>query len=47
MELISSFEDLRRMAFEDFGIDQNLVELELSYLPMELIGSIDCPPSYH
>uniref|UniRef100_A0A0D3BJN1 SWIM-type domain-containing protein n=1 Tax=Brassica oleracea var. oleracea TaxID=109376 RepID=A0A0D3BJN1_BRAOL len=28
MELTSSFEDLRRMAFEDFGIDQNLVELE-------------------
>ena len=44
MELTSSFEDLRRMAFEDFGIDQNLVELELSYLPMELISSIDCPP---
>ncbi|CAN6858611.1 unnamed protein product, partial [Brassica oleracea] len=32
------------MAFEDFGIDQNLVELELSYSPMELISSIDCPP---
>ncbi|XP_048613141.1 uncharacterized protein LOC125587056 [Brassica napus] len=44
MELTSSFEDLRRMVLEDFGIDQNLVELELSYLPMELIGSIDCPP---
>ncbi|KAG2275360.1 hypothetical protein Bca52824_057915 [Brassica carinata] len=44
MELTSSFEDLRRMAFEDFGIDQNLVEFELSYLPMELISSIECPP---
>ncbi|KAF3547529.1 hypothetical protein DY000_02008231 [Brassica cretica] len=44
MELTRSFEDLRRMAFKDFGIDQNLVELELSYLPMELISSIDCPP---
>ncbi|KAF3525067.1 hypothetical protein F2Q69_00047992 [Brassica cretica] len=32
------------MAFEDFGIDQNDVELELSYLPMELISTIDCPP---
>ncbi|KAF3503450.1 hypothetical protein F2Q69_00041634 [Brassica cretica] len=44
MELTSSFEDLRCMAFEDFGIDQNLVEFELSYLPMELISSIDYPP---
>ncbi|KAG5384389.1 hypothetical protein IGI04_035859 [Brassica rapa subsp. trilocularis] len=37
VELTSSFEDLRTTAFEDFGIDQNNVELELSYLPMELI----------
>ncbi|XP_013700327.1 uncharacterized protein LOC106404128 [Brassica napus] len=44
MELTSSFEDLRRMAFEDFGIDQNLIGLELGYLSMELISSIDCPP---
>ncbi|KAF2608155.1 hypothetical protein F2Q68_00045268 [Brassica cretica] len=36
VELTSSFEDLRTMAFEDFGIDQNDVELELTYLPMEL-----------
>ncbi|CAG7910560.1 unnamed protein product [Brassica rapa] len=28
MELTSSFEDLRRMVLEDFGIDQNLVELD-------------------
>ncbi|XP_048623795.1 uncharacterized protein LOC106442157 [Brassica napus] len=32
------------MSFEDFGSDQNDVELELSYLPMELISTIDCPP---
>ncbi|XP_056848944.1 uncharacterized protein LOC108831557 [Raphanus sativus] len=44
VELTSSFEDLRKTAFEDFGIDQNEVELELSYLPMELISTIDCPP---
>ncbi|CAG7862804.1 unnamed protein product [Brassica rapa] len=44
VELTSSFEDLRTTAFEDFGIDQNNVELELSYLPMELISTIDCPP---
>ncbi|KAF3564502.1 hypothetical protein DY000_02015050 [Brassica cretica] len=31
------------MSFEDFGIDQNDVELELSYLPMELISTINCP----
>ncbi|KAF3533830.1 hypothetical protein DY000_02041266 [Brassica cretica] len=39
VELTSSFEDLRTTAFDDFGIDQNDVELELSYLPMELITS--------
>lgn len=44
LELTSSFEDLRVMVFKDFGIDENDVELELSYLPMELIGTIDCPP---
>ena len=44
VELTSSFEDLRTTAFEDFGIDQNDVELELTYLPMELISTIDCPP---
>uniref|UniRef100_A0A0D3DSB0 Uncharacterized protein n=1 Tax=Brassica oleracea var. oleracea TaxID=109376 RepID=A0A0D3DSB0_BRAOL len=44
VEFTSSFEDLRTTAFEDFGIDQNDVELELSYLPMELISTIDCPP---
>ncbi|KAF3523665.1 hypothetical protein F2Q69_00049816 [Brassica cretica] len=44
VELTSSFEDLRTTAFEDFGIDQNDVELELTYLPMELINTIDCPP---
>ncbi|KAF2605813.1 hypothetical protein F2Q68_00045270, partial [Brassica cretica] len=44
VELTSSFEDLRTTAFEDFGIDQNEVELELSYLPMELINMIDCRP---
>ncbi|KAG5397123.1 hypothetical protein IGI04_018937 [Brassica rapa subsp. trilocularis] len=44
VELTSSFKDLRTTAFEDFGIDQNDVELELSYLPMELISTIDCPP---
>ncbi|KAF2607274.1 hypothetical protein F2Q68_00043840 [Brassica cretica] len=44
VELTRSFEDLRTTAFEDFGIDQNDVELELTYLPMELINTIDCPP---
>ncbi|KAF3604579.1 hypothetical protein F2Q69_00037437 [Brassica cretica] len=44
VELTSSFEYLRTTAFEDFGIDQNDVQLELSYLPMELISTIDCPP---
>ncbi|KAF3520532.1 hypothetical protein DY000_02060567 [Brassica cretica] len=44
VELKSSFEDLRTTTFENFGIDQNDVVLELSYLPMELISTIDCPP---
>uniref|UniRef100_A0A0D3C3D7 Zinc finger PMZ-type domain-containing protein n=1 Tax=Brassica oleracea var. oleracea TaxID=109376 RepID=A0A0D3C3D7_BRAOL len=44
VELTSSFEDLRTTAFENFRIDQNDVELELTYLPMELINTIDCSP---
>lgn len=44
VESTCSFAELRSMAYEEFEIDQNLVEIVLSYLPMELISTIDCPP---
>ncbi|KAF3596291.1 hypothetical protein DY000_02022445 [Brassica cretica] len=39
MKLTSSFEDLRRMAFENFGIDQNLFELELCVSTSPISGN--------
>ncbi|XP_018453871.2 uncharacterized protein LOC108825020 [Raphanus sativus] len=44
VEFTSSFEDLRVAVYKDFGFEEDEVELGLSYLPMELIGRIDCPP---
>ncbi|KAF2574052.1 hypothetical protein F2Q70_00000931 [Brassica cretica] len=32
------------MVCEDFGIDVNMVNIELSYLPSDLINSINSPP---
>ncbi|XP_013690286.1 uncharacterized protein LOC106394251 [Brassica napus] len=40
----SSFENLKVMVCEDFGIDVNMVNIELSYLPSDLISSIYSPP---
>ena len=40
----SSFENLKVMVCEDFGIDVNMVNIELSYLPSDLINSINSPP---
>nr|VDD30542.1 unnamed protein product [Brassica oleracea] len=39
----SSFENLKVMVCEDFGIDVNMVNIELSYLPSDLINSIYSP----
>ncbi|KAF3555606.1 hypothetical protein F2Q69_00011388 [Brassica cretica] len=40
----SSFENLKVMVCEDFGTDVNMVNIELSYLPSDLISSIYSPP---
>ncbi|XP_018443590.1 uncharacterized protein LOC108815508 [Raphanus sativus] len=44
LDTSSSFEKLKVMVCEDFGIDANMVSIELSYLPSDLINSIDSPP---
>ncbi|KAF3531873.1 hypothetical protein DY000_02038821 [Brassica cretica] len=40
----STFEKLKLMVSEDFGIDLTLINLELSYLPSELINTLEPPP---
>lgn len=44
LDTSSTFDDLKVMVCEDFGLDINVVKLELSYLPSDLINSIDSPP---
>ncbi|KAF2559735.1 hypothetical protein F2Q68_00013398 [Brassica cretica] len=54
LDTSSSFENLKVMVCEDFGIDVmvcedfgidvNMVNIELSYLPSDLINSINSPP---
>ncbi|WZZ26283.1 hypothetical protein YC2023_009684 [Brassica napus] len=40
----STFEKLKLMVSEDFGINLTLINLELSYLPSELINTLEPPP---
>uniref|UniRef100_A0A0D3CS30 Uncharacterized protein n=1 Tax=Brassica oleracea var. oleracea TaxID=109376 RepID=A0A0D3CS30_BRAOL len=44
LDTSSSFENLKVMVCEDFGIDVHMVNIELSYLPSDLINSIYSPP---
>ena len=44
LDTSSSFENLKAMVCEDFGIDVSMVNIELSYLPSDLINSIYSPP---
>jgi len=44
LDTSSSFENLKVMVCEDFGIDVSMVNIELSYLPSDLINSIYSPP---
>ncbi|XP_013688880.2 uncharacterized protein LOC106392617 [Brassica napus] len=44
LDTSSSFENLKAMVCENFGIDVNMVNIELSYLPSDLINSIYSPP---
>jgi len=42
LELNTTFEELKLMVREDYGIEQSTIDVELSYLPTDL--SVDCPP---
>ncbi|KAL0847226.1 hypothetical protein Bca101_020472 [Brassica carinata] len=44
LDTSSTFDNLKVMVCEDFGIDVNVVNMELSYVPSDLINSIDSPP---
>ena len=44
MDGSSTIEKLKLMVSDDFGIDLTLVNLELSYLPSELINTLESPP---
>ena len=46
LDTSSSFENLKAMVCEDFGIDVNMVNIELSYLPSDLVIGIDSPPIF-
>ena len=41
-ETSTTFEELNAMVAEDYVIQQSTIDVELSYLPMDL--SSDCPP---
>ena len=43
MDGSSTIEKLKLMVSDDFGIDLTLVNLELSYLPSELINTLESP----
>ena len=43
LDTSSSFENLKVMVCEDFVIDVNMVNIELGYLPSNLINSIYSP----
>ncbi|XP_013624108.1 PREDICTED: uncharacterized protein LOC106330104 [Brassica oleracea var. oleracea] len=45
LESTSTLEDFKRMVLEDFDMEEDsLPDLELSYLPNELINTSTCPP---
>ena len=44
LELKSSPKELQKNVIEDFGYEETDVDLELSYLPIGLINSSECPP---
>ncbi|XP_022566742.2 uncharacterized protein LOC106365178 [Brassica napus] len=44
LELKSSLEELQKIVIEDFGFEETDADLELSYLPIGLINSSNCPP---
>ena len=46
LDTSKTFDNLRVMVCEDFGIDVNMVNIELSYLPSDLVIGIDSPPVF-
>nr|VDD09371.1 unnamed protein product [Brassica oleracea] len=44
LELKSSLKQLQKNVIEDFGFEETDADLELSYLPIGLINSSECPP---
>jgi len=46
LDTSKTFDNLRVMVCEDFGTDLNLVNIELSYLPSDLVIGLDSPPVF-
>ncbi|KAF3522498.1 hypothetical protein F2Q69_00048278 [Brassica cretica] len=46
LDTSKTFDNLRVMVCEDFGIDVNMVNIELSYLPSDLVIGIDSAPVF-
>ncbi|XP_013645439.1 uncharacterized protein LOC106350044 [Brassica napus] len=46
LDTSKTFDNLRVMVSEDFGTDLNLVNIELSYLPSDLVIGLDSPPVF-
>ncbi|KAF3516254.1 hypothetical protein DY000_02060769 [Brassica cretica] len=46
LDTSKTFGNLRVMVCEDFGIDVNMVNIELSYLPSDLVIGINSPPVF-
>ena len=44
LETSKTIDNLRVMVCEDFGNNVNMVNIEMSYLPSDLVNSIDSPP---
>ncbi|XP_013624408.1 PREDICTED: uncharacterized protein LOC106330498 [Brassica oleracea var. oleracea] len=44
LDTSKTFDNLKVMVCEDFGTDLNLVNIELSYLPSDLVIGLDSPP---
>ncbi|XP_013751717.2 uncharacterized protein LOC106454085 [Brassica napus] len=46
LDTSKTFDNLRVMVCEDFGTDLNLVNIDLSYLPSDLVIGLDSPPVF-
>ncbi|KAF2598675.1 hypothetical protein F2Q68_00011405 [Brassica cretica] len=46
LDTSKTFDNLRVMVCEDFGTDVNLINIEMSYLPSDLVIGLDSPPVF-